>query len=233
MHILVLSRFNCVQRHVTSERAKKRMEIRRFDEGWMARRLKLMQHFTAPSIKSQTDINFSWHVFIQKGTPRWVIYELKKIGCNVVTVDTDDVGAAQALVRSRRGTIATVNLDTDDAIHPTFLERFRVEAKPRNETFVFLRGYRYRTIPQWAVSTKDKSNPFVCRVDKYAEKAETAFEKVKAVRVLDTSFPMWVRTVHDENMNQIKLRRTNKDVNQSRELLLTFDITPIPYYGRP
>ncbi len=192
------------------------MDARRFDPEWQERRLELMRHFTAPSIASQTDPNFSWYVFVQVGTPEAVEAEITKMGAHVVHVDTDDVDAAQKLVRARRGMVATVNLDTDDAIVPSFLERVRAEAKPKNEIFVFLRGYRYRPVPPNACSTKSRTNPFNTRVETKAQDAETVFalHHGKIDRVIDNGKPMWLQVIHGDNISNRSLKTTRRDVKQ-------------------
>ena len=234
MRILVLSRFNCVQRHPGSERAARRMEDRRFNKAWQKERLKLMRHFTAPSIKAQTYKRFTWHVFVQEGTSEDVIAEISKMGGSVVRVKKDDVDAAEALVRARTGLIVTVNLDTDDALAPDFLERVFTEVRQKNETMVFLRGMRYRPTPPWAASTKSQTNPFNVKVEKRAQVAETVFAHAHGTvdRVIDTGKPMWLQVVHGDNMDNLTLKRTRKDVNHASEVPKKFGIVPYSWYGR-
>lgn len=234
MHFIVLSRFNCVQRHVKGEQLKARMDNLRFNATWMVKRVELMKHFTAPSLQSQTDDNYSWYVLVQEGTPETIVEAIKELGARVVNVTIDDVDAAQRLVRTRRGAIATVNLDTDDAIAPTFLERIREEINgKRDETLVFLRGFRYRPLPAWAVGVKQEVNDFVIRFEKRAEKAKTVFDPVEIDKIVDSTRPMWLQTVHGSNATGVRLQRARKDKNSVTEVGKLFNIVPMPYSQEP
>jgi hypothetical protein len=71
-------------------------------------------------------------------------------------------------------------------------------------------------------------------VEKRAEIAETVFASPhgKVDRVLDPHMAMWLQVVHGENMDNLTLKRTRRDLNLTSDVMKQFNIIPMPYYGR-
>ncbi|MCI0558178.1 MAG: putative rhamnosyl transferase [Nitrososphaera sp.] len=235
---MILSRFNVVHRHVGDSRDSRRMNERRFDRKWMNRRIDLMTRYTATSLKDQTDKGFDWYVFVQEGTPDTKLDEIEELGATVVEATRDDVDAAQDLVRSQRyhGWVATVNLDTDDAVSRDFVGTVRSYARERNERFAFLRGVRHREVEgvdPWSVSWKSETNPFQV-VTEQSKDALTVFNEIhgKTARLIDTPRPMWLMVLHGDNIDNRRLERTSRDENLFQGLPQYFSIMAKHNYGR-
>lgn len=238
MRVMILSRFNVVHRNVGDKRDARRMDERRFDRNWMNRRIDLMTRYTAASLKGQTDKGFDWYVFVQEGTPDTKLDEIEELGATVVEAARDDVDAAQDLVRSQRhhGWVATVNLDTDDAVSRDFVSTVRSCARERNETFAFLRGVRHREVEgtdSWSVSWKSETNPFQVMTEQ-SKDALTVFNKIhsKTDRLINTNHPMWLMTLHGDNIDNRRLERTSRDKNLFQALPQYFSIIAKHNYGR-
>lgn len=252
MKLFLLSRFNTIQRVVPKDtssrrhskdpagherRAGRRMRERRFSGEWMEQRLNLMERYTAPSVKTQSDNRFDWFVFVQEGTPESVIRRIMDMGAQVMIAVKDDVQAAQDLVRKYRGMVATVNLDTDDAIAPNFIEEFLAHApKVSGKTMAFLRGMMIRQITGrelYAVTTRSDSNPFQGLVED-AKKSETIFSRnhYKVDKLVDLPKPMWLQVVHGDNIDNWKMHRSKKDQNSMAALNANFHVVPKTDYGR-
>lgn len=235
MRVFILSRFNTTFRGVGYERAGKRRLQRRsasrqFDRKWIIERLELMNRFTAPSIKSQTDPRFEWYVFVQDRTPQDVIVRIKEMGAQVVVAETDDVDAAQKLIRKNRGMIVTVNLDTDDAIAPTFVQELHAHISEQPGMFRFKRGMVIRQQEGrelYAMGYKSDKNQFNALVER-GEEAITVFgySHAEAGRVHDIHRPMWLQVVHGDNIDNWRLRKAKKDRNQIHLLSEYFTVNP-------
>lgn len=236
MKILLMSRFNTVYRHTASGRAVRKMETRRFSKDWMKDRISLMKRYTAPSVADQTNKSFDWYVFVQAGTPDWVLDEIRDMGANTVIVANDDAESAQLIARQNRGWIATVNLDTDDAISRDFIQCVHENLQEKNETFAFLRGMRHRDEPGldlWSFGFKSETNPFQVLVEKASE-AKTVFDRIhgKVDRVIDTGHPMWLIVIHGDNLDNHRLERSKRDKNDVSSISKHFSTNMTRGYGR-
>lgn len=252
MKLFLLSRFNTVQRVIPKDtssrkhskdpagherRAGRRMRERRFNGEWMEQRLDLMRRYTAPSVKAQTDNRFDWFVFVQAGTPQSAIKRIEAMGAQVIVATKDDVQAAQDLIRKHRGMVASVNLDTDDALAPNFVEEFLAHApKEAGKTMAFLRGMVIRQITGkelYSISTRSDSNPFQGLVED-AKKAETIFSRnhKKVDKLVDLKQPMWLQVVHGDNIDNWKMHKSKKDQNVMSDLHKNFPVSPKTDYGR-
>lgn len=237
MKVMLLSRFNTVHRNVGSERDARRMDDRRFDKEWMNRRIDLMTRYTAVSLKDQYDKRFEWYVFVQDGTPDRVMDDIEELGANLVVAERDDVDAAQDLVRSQpKGWVATVNLDTDDAISRNFIRAVHQHAREKDERFAFLRGCRHREESgksPWTVSHKSPTNPFQVLTEQNRN-ADTVFGTIhgKTDRLIETPVPMWLMVLHGDNIDNRRLERTSRDENMFQSLPQYFSVMAKHNYGR-
>lgn len=236
MQVLVLSKFNVVHRNVGDKRDRRRMNDRRFSRKWMQSRVDLMTRYTATSLRDQTDKRFDWYVFVQLGTPQNVMNDIEELGAQIVEVEIDDIEGAQRLVRTKRGWVATVNLDTDDAISRDFIAQVHKHAKEREESFGFPRGCRHReqsnTLP-WTVSYRSDTNPFQVLTEQ-AKDAKTIFNSIhnKPNRLIESTHPMWLILLHGDNIDNRSLERTKRDVNMYSGLFQYFSVHCRQNYGR-
>lgn len=237
MRVMILSRFNVFHRNVGDERDARRMAERRFDKKWMDRRIDLMTRYTAASLKDQYDKRFDWYVFVQQGTPDRILDDIEELGAKVVEAERDDVDAAQDLVRSSsKGWVATVNLDTDDAISRNFVREVHRNTREKNEKFAFLRGCRHREVSHanpWSVSYKSPTNPFQV-VTEETKHAVTVFNSIhgKVDRLIETSQPMWLMVLHGDNIDNRRLERTSRDENMFSSIPQYFSVMAKHNYGR-
>lgn len=236
MQVLVLSRFNVVHRKVGDARDRRRMDDRRFNRKWMKARLDLMTRYTASSLRDQSNKNFDWFVFVQLGTPQSVMNDIEELGAQVVEVEIDDIEGAQRTVRQKRGWVATVNLDTDDAISRDFISEVHKRAREKEDRFAFLRGCRHREqsdAQPWTISYKSETNPFQV-VTEPAKDAKTVFNQIhnKPSRMIDTDHPMWLMLLHGDNIDNRSLERTKRDVNIFSIISQYFSVHCKQNYGR-
>ena len=237
MRVLILSRFNTVHRNVGDARDTRRMNDRRFSREWMKKRIDLMTRYTAQSLKDQHDKRFEWYVFVQEGTPDAALDDIEELGAKVVEVEIDDVEGAQRLVRSMKGWVATVNLDTDDAVSRNFVQMVHQHTKEREgERIAFLRGCRHREVVganPWTVSYKSPTNPFQV-VTENAKHAETVFGEIHGTpdRLIDTPAPMWLMVLHGDNIDNRRLERTSRDENMFQSIPQYFSVMAKHNYGR-
>jgi hypothetical protein len=196
-----------------------------------------MARFTAPSLRAQTDDRFEWYVFVQAGTIPRIIKMIADLGATVIVADKDDVDSAQKLVRRDAGMIATLNLDTDDALAPDFVEEFHAHARHETGTIGFLRGMMVRQLAgwdPWAITWRSDTNPFQALIED-AGKARTIFSQThkKIEHLIDLKRPMWLQVVHGENIDNWKLKKSSSDENASVFLHERFPtVIPKSNYGR-
>jgi len=162
--------------------------------------------------------------------------DIEELGAQVVVVEIDDIEGAQRLVRTKRGWVATVNLDTDDALARDFIEQVHKHAKEKEDRFAFLRGCRHRelsnTMP-WTVSYKSETNPFQVVVEP-AKEAKTVFNEIhnKPSRLIESAHPMWLMLLHGDNIDNRSLERTKRDVNMFSIVSQYFSVHCKQNYGR-
>ena len=226
-----------MHRNVGDERDARRMADRRFDKNWMNNRIDLMTRYTAASLKDQYDKRFDWYVFVQQGTPDRILDNIEELGATIVEAERDDVDAAQDLVRSQpKGWVATVNLDTDDAISRNFVRATHQHAKEKDNRFAFLRGCRHREVlgaNPWTVSYKSPTNPFQV-VTEQSKHALTVFNEVhrQPDRLIETPAPMWMMVLHGDNIDNRRLERTSRDENMFQSIPQYFSVMAKHNYGR-
>ena len=215
MDAFILTRFNCKQREVERGRPKDRMKERQFDEGYLTRRIKIMQELTSRSVKAQTVKPDGWLVFVQEGTPAHYIQAISAMGGQVVTVadsETDVVAAGRSLPAGA----TTINLDSDDALARDFVHR--VTRIPKPGRYVFLRGARLRLDPPFYWTTRSETNPFVIDVGGNVFR----FNHGHAIRsVIDVHRVMWAQTIHTDCIdNGVRLDRPRRSRHEPHILNL-------------
>ena len=90
-------------------------------DAWMAHRIHLFLTLTVPSIKAQTNQNFTWFVLVDARTPRVFKYALSRINCdNLHIVPVGRVSMTDAVlmtIEPGEYDLITTRLDNDDLLH--------------------------------------------------------------------------------------------------------------------
>jgi Putative rhamnosyl transferase len=141
----------------------------RAQEGWLHHRVEMFEHFTVPSMRSQTAVgSFGWLVFFDRESPPWLIDRLAPlVEQGVFTpvygeqfTSAELVEYARALTGASSDILLTTNIDNDDAIAIDFVERLHALVQP-GETMALYLGYGIILFGDHAYLRHDPLNAFV------------------------------------------------------------------------
>ncbi len=219
--MIIYSRFNPIHHSIqidpdpridqhTIDKQVRRMGLKRFDEGWLERRLQLFAAYTYPSVCAQTNQGFDFVGIVHKDSPMWFIEALDQFPNMSVSLVEVDIEAAV------RG-VPSINVDSDDAISRDFV----AEAKKTGEGHtMFYRGMKHRTTTgAWfAISYED--NHF--NIVRHSELTVLDFNhrwNTIPPTVIRHDHPMWLEVVHDDNLvNRLRRPRDSEDLSREDAL---------------
>lgn len=219
-HLLV-TRFNLPSRGPES--------LIRAQDGWLQDRIELFERYTVPSVRSQTNRDFSWLVYLDPQSPQWLLDRLAPLageGLLVVRYREevgwrDLAGDARDVTGAGGRLLITTNLDNDDALAADFVERLRRSAISGLRGAVYLADGLIRVddrVYRW----RDRDNAF-CSVIETWDRPRTAWRDwhILLHRHMEatslTGAPGWLQIVHHRNVsNRIRGRLT--DPASCREL---------------
>lgn len=206
--MIIYSRWNCkhqcqelpttpTKTWTREEHRKRKYEAKmakfRFKDIWLENRLTLFNHFTYPSILSQTDQDFRWIGIVHKDSPAWFIEKLTffdRMEIQLVEID------AEATVKEDP---TSINLDTDDAISRNFIE----DAKKitfDGET-IFSHGLKYRVWSDFWMDTRDEQSHFNMIQHSDITVLDYLHGRAKLPKnILYSPEPMWIEVIHEKNI---------------------------------
>ena len=189
-------------------------------EEWLNHRFRLFEDFCFPSVKAQSNQNFTWLVFFDTGTPdafkeRIENYQVQYRGFTPVFVTSaeDFQKKLQEIIKDNiqyKTTLITSRIDNDDAIHENYIDFIQQQAELNKEKDFLLNfkwGLQLDLKSGILYQSKDESNPFISRVCQ-ANKQQTPtvfdfghheagnFLPIKQI----TSLHGWLVIIHDKNM---------------------------------
>ena|GEM_PF-2365008 len=207
------------------------------NEEWLKKRLLLLERFTYPSLVGQTNQDFEWLILCDITTPEFVRSKLQDLADGFPSMRVEYFDSSLDLPEEERSTgnngwmdradpdvlrrlihcphewIITTRLDSDDAVHETFIESIQSHALPKKELLNIKNGYRWaegRVAP-----FAHKSNPFLSLVELSSE-LKTVFHNSHG-QITD-DFPvrhiengnLWMIVCHSGNVsNRLGTRATS------------------------
>lgn len=161
----------------------------------------------------QTDRNFRWRIALDRRVPRRYAGQILHAAHGlpeIAWVDPDAENSDyQSLMLPEEGLVISCSIDSDDAIHPSFVEVLRAYSKP-GLFLNFFYGARVDVRNARFAPTWDASGPFVSYFSE-GGKSVTAFGahatvgKHSDVTNVFTPEPMWIQTVSGANLrNRVK-----------------------------
>ena len=135
---VILTRFNLPTAGVES--------LIRAKEGWLRDRQILFEKYCLPSVKLQTNQNFSWIIYFDTQSPDWLKKRVSELSASgiFIPIYRDEVSPEDLIsdVRSTRspGTniLLTTNLDNDDGLSIDFIERLQASIVDETRTAVYI-----------------------------------------------------------------------------------------------
>lgn len=223
-------------------------------EKWMEERCELFEKYCLPSVAGQTDQDFTWIILCDHATEdcyqkKLIGYRKKCPQIQLIQVrctfswDYADIFAD--VIRHtvcRRGfnpldVCITTMLDNDDAIHHKFVEYTKRRAKFLDfGTFLsYDYGLQYFNELNMATRIWYPNNHFLSYVES-VKRVRTCYgfgshfllekqEGVKVCHIDSETFPMWVETIHENNVdNDVKMTTRTTFVRRPSYLKKYFNI---------
>jgi len=229
----ILTRYNCVYRQA---------HIKRQTPAWCRHRMAVFRNVTLPSVKHQTDQNFTWLVGIYDKTPIRQRRALRKMAAaykNMVLVPVP-FGVYPSIafrnwIRARKHKqtiIVTSRLDSDDGLHPSFVAITKRRAircgtlkDGKRRVINFKHGFGVNTATRLVYELKHNASMFISLVEP-AKTVNTVYyggthiaiaRKYPKVQVAEP--PGWVIIVHAFNIaNNVRMLRDRRKVTRSMSL---------------
>ncbi|MBK7382516.1 MAG: hypothetical protein IPI81_04155 [Flavobacteriales bacterium] len=186
---------------------------------WLERRFQLFEAYCLPSMKAQTDQDFSWIVFFSDRTPdKWKarIEAIQRDFPPFIPVYTKDGEEQPTRLRTELKRmlhptdthVITSRIDNDDAYHRTMVERIRKELAGQDDAYiVFLNGLQVDIDRRVVAHQRKASNSFLARIGKLGtgdpptvmDVLHQDVELTGRSRNIDTD-PMWLQVIHSDNV---------------------------------
>lgn len=205
MEFFLITRFNVLTGYTTGSI--------HLDETWLRGRLRLFEKQCAPSVKNQTDQEFTWLIFIDQESPEFLKTELLEIAPKARLVPVSGVFDDSVMVRifqeikpGLKGKfISTTRLDSDDSISTNFMEHVKRGVIPEANTwYQFVDGYQM--VDGVVLTSRWYSNPFLTRVESldgpvrggFAENHAQVENKYNLISLVGA---YWMQTIHGGNVS--------------------------------
>ena len=161
----------------------------------------MFERMCAPSVAAQTVQDFTWIVFVAPESRVWLLRDLERIAPRAVLTPAASINAARdpRLVRGVLGSgeWLTSQVDSDDALARTYIERAQQHAKPGYVSF--LNGVQLATRTGWATLAGLRSNPFLTRLTENETVFATEHNVVEPDVEVDDE-PAWLQVIHGDNV---------------------------------
>ncbi|MBL0128699.1 MAG: hypothetical protein IPP83_14850 [Flavobacteriales bacterium] len=204
---------------------------------WLERRFQLFEDYCLPSMKAQTDQDFSWIVFFSDRTPeKWKarIEAIQRDFPPFIPVYTKDGEEQPTCLRSELKRmlhptathVITSRIDNDDAYHRDMVARIRKELAGQDDAYiVFLNGLQVDVDRGVIARLCKPGNSFLARIGRLGsgdpptvmDVLHHDVERTGRSRNIDTD-PMWLQVIHSDNVvNDLSSGRVLFSANLQRD----------------
>lgn len=185
----------------------------RAKDGWLTARVELFDRYCVPSVLAQTEHNFSWIIYFDPASPRWLVDRMERYASQGVftpvyrsSVSHDELLVdIEATIGVRRTTLITTNLDNDDGLARDFVERVQAVSTVHERAAVYLENGVIAS-PSGLYLRRDPHNAF-CSVREPWTEPKTCWSDWhnllgKSMPVVEVSgAPGWLQVVHGSNVS--------------------------------
>lgn len=191
---------------------------------WLARRVELFETYCLPSVRNQSNQNFSWIVYFDPHSPDWLLERIARWLAypNFQPIFREQVDYAHKMsdirrfAKPRRSRLLTTNLDNDDALAADFVERLQAASPPTGRAVLYFRSGLILSSDSLFLHN-DPHNAFCSVSESWAEPVtcwvapHNQLPRYMPALVLDGP-PRWLQVVHGHNIaNRIKGKRVSPD----------------------
>lgn len=212
-HVL-LTRFNLPSKGYES--------LIRAQEGWLRDRMGLFEKYCLPSIRNQSDNNFSWIIYFDPESPQWLRDRIREINTDGIfsavfraeVLGSELIEDIDRVVGPRKRYLLTTNLDNDDGLAADFVRRIRTVAPSDGSVAVYLTHGLIRSGDATYLHS-DPDNAFCSVLAPWSE-PKTCWadwhnllgRSMPVVRLGGS--PAWLQVVHGSNVsNRVHGRRVS------------------------
>lgn len=182
---------------------------------WLKDRFRLFDHFCFPSVKNQTNVNFTWLVFFDIQTPesyKEVLNKYRVAFPNFTPLYIDGMAqflsAAQHEV-SKASTpyVITTRIDNDDCVSKYFIENIQSRFDQQDYMAIdFIDGYTLQIEPEVKAGKRRHTfNPFISLVEKnehpktiWHAPSHASWKREKNVMRIE-HIRIWLSIIHFKN----------------------------------
>lgn len=189
------------------------------DEDYLKERFSIFEKYTLPSMKQQTNQNFTWLILFHKNTPDYFkkkIEELKKdfhfIDLYFGDEEKFDFAEYCNIQEEDMEYTITTRIDNDDMFSADYIDKIQEYAKNNLHDCVlsFSKGIKYDLDSKKKYAYERKDNHFLSMISSKQKcilqyNHAKIFSSGEKVIMLDSDKPMWTEIIHDSNViNRIK-----------------------------
>lgn len=183
-------------------------------EEWLERRFKLFESFCFPSVKHQSNQNFTWLVYFDVDTPKTFKDRILGLSLGYPKFQPRFVENMQAFVPAIQEELSKVTaeylitsrIDNDDCIAYNFIADIQKRFVEKNHwAFDYADGFTLQISPKFRLGKKRQLwNPFISLIEKN-EQPKSVWQKGHADWKLDPSVQrindkrLWMSIIHQEN----------------------------------
>lgn len=216
----VITRFNIRASYGCKLKNPDNNPMRRIlDEDYLEERFSIFEKYTLPSMKQQTNQNFTWIILFHKNTPnsfKKKIEELKKeySFIDLYFGDEEKFDFSEYCDRQKENVkyAITTRIDNDDMFSNDYIEKIQEYANNnlRGCILSFSKGRKYDLKSKKQYEYERKDNHFLSMIGTKEEcilqyNHAKIFDSGKEVVMLDSNKPMWTEIIHESNViNRIK-----------------------------
>ena len=184
------------------------------DPSWLQHRLQFFRAFTVPSLRHQTDKNFTSVFLVDPDTPAFIVNEVEKVGL-VYKTDLGQKNSVRSMefraflgeLLGEESCVVTSRVDSDDGLAKNYIERTNRLVTSKNEFIVyhtgvvwvdsrfFLKTYLY---PPFLSMVECRVRTPAAPATVYSVKTHALVEKLSHRSYTDV--PMWLMACHDRNL---------------------------------
>lgn len=190
------------------------------EEDYLKERFLIFEKYTLPSLKQQTNQNFTWLILFHKDTPdrfKKRIEELKKdfdfVDLYFGEEENFSFSEYCTAYKENMKYAITSRIDNDDMFSNQYIDEIQKYANHNLQECIlsFSMGRKYDMISKKIYNCEQKDNHFLSMIGT-KEKCilqynhTKIFDSGEKVVLLDSKHPMWTEIIHDSNVtNRIKV----------------------------
>lgn len=224
----VITRFNIRANYGCTLRNPDNNPMKRIlDEDYLNERFHIFEKYTLPSMKSQTNQNFTWLILFHQNTPNIFkkrIQELKD-EFNFIDLYFDDKEKFSFLEYcNNQGEnidyFITSRIDNDDMFSNDYIDRVQEYANRHLHECIlsFSKGLKYDLSSNKQYEYERDDNHFLSMIGKNGEcilqyNHAKIFDSGKEIIMLDSDKPMWTEIIHESNVTN-RIKEQDKEIEE-------------------